>query len=134
MPEITARNIAFTALVIATIAAVLDAVVLLARQNDNALILIIPPQEAPAEAPAQAAAPGSSPAQTQIEGLIDLNTAPANLLDTLPGIGPALAQAIVDYRENVRPFQSIAEVQEVSKIGPVTYENIRNLVTVSGLP
>jgi len=134
MPEITARNIAFTALVIATIAAVLAAVVLLARQNDNALTLIIPPQEAPAEAPAQAAAPGSSPAQTQIEGLIDLNTAPANLLDTLPGIGPALAQAIVDYRENVRPFQSIAEVQEVSKIGPVTYENIRNLVTVSGLP
>ena len=134
MPEITARHIAFTALVIATIAAVLAAVVLLARQNDNAPILIIPPQEAPAEAPAQAAAPGSSPAQTQIEGLIDLNAAPANLLDTLPGIGPALAQAIVDYRENVRPFQSIAEVQEVSKIGPVTYENIRKLVTVSGLP
>ena len=125
MPEITARHIAFTALVIATIAAVLAAVALLARQNDNAPILIIPPQEAPAEAPAQAAAPGSSPAQTQIEGLIDLNTAPANLLDTLPGIGPALAQAIVDYRENVRPFQSIAEVQEVSKIGAVTYENIR---------
>ncbi len=130
MPEITARNIAFTALVIATIAAVLAAVVLLARQNDNAPILIIPPPESSA----QAAAPGSSPAQVQREGLIDLNTASANLLDTLPGIGPALAQAIIDYRENVHPFQSIAEVQEVSKIGPVTYENIRKLVTVSGLP
>lgn len=130
MPEITARNIAFAALVIATIAAVLAAVALLARQNDNAPILIIPPQEAPA----QAAAPGPAPAQVQSEGLIDLNTASANLLDTLPGIGPALAQAIIDYRENVRPFQSVAEVQEVSKIGPVTYENIRGLVTVSGLP
>jgi DNA uptake protein ComE-like DNA-binding protein len=31
-------------------------------------------------------------------------------LDTLPGIGPVLAQAIVDYRENVRPFLSVAEI------------------------
>ncbi|MDP7588658.1 MAG: hypothetical protein QGI76_11995 [Dehalococcoidia bacterium] len=42
MPEPTARNIAFAALVIATVAAVLVAVLLLARQNDNAPILIIP--------------------------------------------------------------------------------------------
>ena len=130
MPEPTARNIAFAALVIATVAAVLAAVVLLAQQNDNAPILIIPPQESPA----QAAAPGSSPTQAQSEGLIDLNLASAGLLDTLPGIGPVLAQAIIDYRENVHPFQSVAEVQEVPKIGPVTYENIRDLVTVSGLP
>ncbi len=130
MPEPTARNIAFAALVIATVAAMLAAVVLFARQNDNAPILIIPPQGAPA----QAAAPGSNPTQAQSEGLIDLNLASAGLLDTLPGIGPALAQAIIDYRENVHPFQSVAEVQEVPKIGPVTYENSRGLVTVSGLP
>jgi len=42
MPEPKARNIAFAALVIATVAAVLVAVLLLARQNDNAPILIIP--------------------------------------------------------------------------------------------
>ena len=63
--------------------------------------------------------------------MIDLNTASANLLDTLPGIGPALAQAIIDFRENVHPFQSVVEVQ---KIGPVTYENMRELVTVSRSP
>ncbi|MQF89675.1 MAG: helix-hairpin-helix domain-containing protein [SAR202 cluster bacterium] len=66
--------------------------------------------------------------------MIDLNTASANLLDTLPGIGPALAQAIIDFRENVHPFQSVVEVQEVQKIGPVTYENMRELVTVSRSP
>ncbi len=61
MPEPTARNIAFAALVIATVAAVLVAVLLLARQNDNAPILISPPQDAPA----QVAPLSSSPAQTQ---------------------------------------------------------------------
>ena len=83
------------------------------------------------------AAVGSSGATTgsgvQPGGLIDLNLASVRLLDTLPGIGPALAEAIVAYRENVRPFRSIAEVQEVPKIGPVTYENMKDLVTVSGV-
>jgi len=70
MPEITARNIAFAALVIATVAAVLAAVVLLAWQDDNAPILIIPPSEAPA----LAAESNLSGSQVQTEGLIDLNT------------------------------------------------------------
>ncbi|MAF37442.1 MAG: hypothetical protein CL696_00920 [Chloroflexi bacterium] len=66
--------------------------------------------------------------------MIDLNTASANLLDTLPGIGLALVQAIIDFRENAHPFPSVVVVQEVPKIGPVTYENIRELVTVSRSP
>ena len=128
MPEITARNIAFTALIAATMLAVLAAVFLLARQDDNAPILIIPPQDTPAQAA------GSNPPALQVQpaGLIDLNLASVELLDTLPGIGPALAEAIVAYRENVGPFQSVAEVQKVPKIGPVTYQNMRELVTVSG--
>ncbi len=124
MPELTARNMAFMVLVAATVAAVLGAVVLLARQNDNAPIRII--------APAAANLPPSL-TQTQQVGLIDLNLASMELLDTLPGIGPALAGAIVAYRENIRPFQSVEEVQEVPKIGPATYLNIRDLVTVSGV-
>ena len=130
MPEFTARNIAFMALMAATIAAVLAAVVLLARQDDNAPIRIIAPES-------QQATPNRGnlqPAQTQIQdGLIDLNLASVELLDTLPGIGPALAGAIISYRENVRPFRSVEEIQEVPKIGPVTYRNIRDLVTVSGV-
>ena len=70
--------------------------------------------------------------QAQAGGLIDLNLASEALLDTLPGIGPALARAIISYRENVGPFRSVAEIQEVPKIGPVTYRNLRDLVTVSG--
>ncbi len=195
MPEFNVRNMAIVALTAATVAAVLAAVVLLARQDDNAPIRIIVPesqQAGPTQirvfvngavvspgvytlAPdsritdALAAAGGvtgeanlegvnlalrvqdqaeyyvprqgeSRPTasafpmgQTQPGGLIDLNLASMELLDTLPGIGPALAEAIISYRENVRPFQSIEEVQEVPKIGPVTYRNIRDLVTVTGV-
>ncbi len=128
MPELTARNIALMALMAATIAAVLAAVALIARQDDNAPILLIAPGS---QQTAPAAAANLLQAQIQDE-LIDLNLASTELLETLPGIGPVLAEAIVYYRENVRPFRSIEEVQEVPKIGPVTYRNIRDLVTVSG--
>lgn len=129
MPELTARNIAFTLLMAATVAAVLAAVVLLARQDDNAPILIIAPDSQQATVPQV----GMPQAQTQIQdGLIDLNLASVELLDTLPGIGPVLAGAIISYRENVRLFQSVEEVQEVRRIGPGTYLKIRDLITVSG--
>ena len=78
-----------------------------------------------------ASQPGGTASQASPGGLIDLNLASAELLDTLPGIGPALAEAIIAYRESVRPFQSVEEVQEVFRIGPVIYQNIRDLVTVS---
>jgi competence protein ComEA len=62
-------------------------------------------------------------------GLIDLNTATAEALATLPGIGPVKAQAIIAYREQ-RPFQSVDQITEVSGIGSATYEKIRGLITV----
>jgi competence protein ComEA len=65
-------------------------------------------------------------------GPIDLNLASTGLLETLPGIGPALASAIVDYREGNGPFRSVDEIVDVPRIGPATLNNIRDLVTVSG--
>ncbi len=61
---------------------------------------------------------------------IDLNTATANRLEELPGIGPAKAKSIVDHRNVNGPFRSTEEVMNVSGIGAITYENIRDLVTV----
>ncbi|MDP1707447.1 MAG: helix-hairpin-helix domain-containing protein [bacterium] len=62
--------------------------------------------------------------------LININTADATLLDTLPGIGPAYAIRIIDYRTANGPFASIEDIQNVSGIGPVTYAEIAPLITI----
>jgi competence protein ComEA len=61
---------------------------------------------------------------------IDLNTATLQQLDTLPGVGPVLAQRIVDWRSEHGRFDSVDQLQEVSGIGPSRLADLRSLVTV----
>jgi competence protein ComEA len=61
--------------------------------------------------------------------LININLADVSALETLPGIGPALAQRIVDYRDDHGPFTVLEDIMEVSGIGPATFEGIRDLIT-----
>ncbi|MBI4216810.1 MAG: helix-hairpin-helix domain-containing protein [Chloroflexi bacterium] len=61
---------------------------------------------------------------------ISLNRASVQALQTLEGIGPVRAQAIVDYRLQHGPFKSIEEVDQVRGIGPVTLEKIRGRLTL----
>jgi competence protein ComEA len=63
-------------------------------------------------------------------GLVNVNTADATALDTLPGIGEVLASAIVQYRTENGPFGSVDELEDVSGIGPATLEDLRPFVTV----
>jgi competence protein ComEA len=74
----------------------------------------------------------ASPAPGDSGRLIDLNAASARELETLPGIGPSLAGAIVAYREDNGPFTAVDNVGNVPGIGPKTLDAIRQLVTVSG--
>lgn len=62
--------------------------------------------------------------------LININTATAAELELLPGIGPALAGRIVDYRTAHGPFKSVDELDHVSGIGPRTLAKIRPLAKV----
>lgn len=62
--------------------------------------------------------------------LIDINTASAAELEALPGIGPKLAQTIIDYREKNGPFLSIDDLDNVPGIGAGLIERFRDQVTV----
>jgi competence protein ComEA len=62
--------------------------------------------------------------------LININTATTAELDTLPRIGPTMAQRIVEYREASGPFAAIEDVQNVPGIGPATFEGLKDLITV----
>lgn len=61
---------------------------------------------------------------------VDVNTAGVDELDTLDGIGPALAQRIIDYREEHGPFSSLEELLEVKGIGEATLEGFRDHAVV----
>jgi competence protein ComEA len=63
-------------------------------------------------------------------GLINLNTATVEELDSLPGIGPAIAKRIIDYRESASGFKNVEQITEVSGIGEATLTKIKDLVTV----
>jgi len=75
-----------------------------------------------------------SPGAKHPEGLININTATQIELETLSGIGPVTAKAIIQYRQENGPFSEIGAIQAVSGIGPVTFEKIREFITVGGAP
>lgn len=63
-------------------------------------------------------------------GKVNLNTATLEQLETLPRVGPALAQRILDWREANGRFSSIEDLTSVTGIGSKTFEGMRDLVTV----
>jgi competence protein ComEA len=63
--------------------------------------------------------------------VVNINTADVGTLDTLPGIGPSKAAAIVDYRTTHGPFARAEDIQNVKGIGPTTFANMKDLITVA---
>jgi len=82
------------------------------------------------EAPPPAVSGGESGAVGTTGDSININTATSGELETLPGIGEVTAQRIIDYREANGPFETIEDIQNVSGIGPKTFEGMKDLITV----
>ena len=92
-------------------------------QAPDRALPVLPPEPAENAAPSQEAASVSS-------GLININTATAAQLDTLPGIGPVLAQRIIDYRQANGPFTSLSQLMLVEGIGEKRLADILPLITI----
>ena len=65
-----------------------------------------------------------------LTGTININTASSEELQLLPRIGPATAAKIIAYRQQHGPFATIEEIQKVKSIGPKTFDNIKDYITV----
>lgn len=61
---------------------------------------------------------------------VNINTATQTELDTLPGIGPSKAAAIISYRETHGPFRNPHDVTNVKGIGESTYDALRDLISI----
>ena len=88
------------------------------------------PVTAGPEAPGGTGAAGDASGQAGPGALVDLNTATAEQLDTLPGVGPSTAAAIIAYRDENGPFMSVDQLIDVRGIGDAKLEQLRDLVSV----
>lgn len=99
----------------------------LARQVvDGEQILVGVPGGPPPATPMPSSGPGGPPSG----GQVDLNTATLAQLEDLPGVGPVLAQRIVDWRTEHGRFSSVEELQEVSGVGEKKFESLKSHVRV----
>jgi len=99
--------------------------------------IVVPRRGEKVTTPAQTSRPSSdsrgitSPKETDAkDALVNINTANANELEALPGVGPSTAKAIITHRTTVAPFASVEDLLQVSGIGPTKLEAMRAYVTL----
>ncbi|MEU8333167.1 ComEA family DNA-binding protein [Micromonospora sp. NPDC048839] len=93
------------------------------KVTDGELIVVgVTPPPVPGGPAAGVAAPAAGP--------LNLNTATLAQLDALPGVGPVLAQRILDHRDRHGGFKAVGDLRQVDGIGDARYEQLKDLVTV----
>lgn len=108
----------------------MDRVNLAAPLNDGGRIYVPAVGQEAVPQPVGLDGSGDASAVPGRSGPVDLNSATVEQLETLPGVGPSTAAAIVAHRESNGPFSSIEELDEVRGIGPARLEQLRDLVVV----
>lgn len=93
---------------------------------DGTKVLVTRVGEAPATTASAATTAGSGTAAVPIS----LNQADQAMLETIPGVGPVTAAAILQYRDEIGGFESLDQLLEVDGIGPATFESIRDYVSL----
>lgn len=101
-------------------------------EDGEQLLILREGEEAPELAPAPAGAPNAPDGASSGGGggPIDLNRATVEQLQTLPGIGPAIAARIVQHRDQHGPFRAPGDLRDVSGIGEKRFQDLADLVTV----
>ena len=95
-------------------------------------VMLDEPHRSPAPPPDPAPPAARSPAPApETLGRLNLNQADATALATLPGIGPALAERIVTYRQENGPFATLNDLTRVRGVGPALVKRLRPSVTVT---
>ncbi|GGM16175.1 hypothetical protein GCM10012279_37910 [Micromonospora yangpuensis] len=99
---------------------------------DGELVLVgvTPPPGQPAPAGAAGQPGGAAPGDAAPGAPVNLNTATLAQLDSLPGVGPVLAQRILAHREEHGPFRTVGDLRQVDGIGDARFEQLKELVTV----
>ena len=104
----------------------------MSKAAEGADYTITTQRQIPESMPEEAGTTEPAPEEPAYSGPVDVNTAGLEELETLTGIGPALGQRIIDYREENGPFQSVEDLLNVKGIGEKTLDKFRDNVTVGG--
>ncbi|MDD7204634.1 MAG: helix-hairpin-helix domain-containing protein [Coriobacteriales bacterium] len=103
----------------------------LAQKVEDGMQVYVPSrEEAPAATGTTTTGAGQASSSGASKGKVNLNTASAEELQTLSGIGPSLSQRIIDYRQANGPFKSVDDLRKVSGIGDTRFKNLKDLVCV----
>lgn len=110
-----------------------------ARKLSDGEVVVIPGRDVSREeydamavpGPPESEVPSSDGSADASNGLININTATEAELDTIPGVGPATAKNIINYRTEQGPFTVIEDLKKVDRIGEKTFERLKSYVTVN---